>query len=117
MGEERLPRLTRIFPSRSCRSTKLNLDQHAGGRFDKVFDSFEESDGFAAIDDAMIVSESDVHHGPDDNVARASNRTLLNRMKAQHAALGRVNDGCREQGAVNTTVADSKCAALQLFDF
>src|SRR5205807_688842 len=84
------------------------------GRFDRFLDPLEEGHRFAAIDDAMVVGERDVHHGPNDDVALAGNGAFLNGVHAENSALRRIDDGCREQGTVNAAVADGKGAAAEI---
>ena len=44
------------------------------------------------------------------------NGTLLDFVHPQNAALGRVENGRREQGTVNTAIGDGKCAAGEIVE-
>ena len=45
--------------------------------FDELLHLDEEGDGFAAINDAVVVSQHEVHHRPDDNLAVHSNPEMI----------------------------------------
>ena len=48
-------------------STVLNVQQQPVGGLDAFFDADEEGHGLAAIDQAVIVREGDIHHRADDD--------------------------------------------------
>ncbi len=51
-------------------ATLLDFEDQARGVFDAFLDAHEECDRLAAVDDAVIVGERDIHHRPDlDRVA------------------------------------------------
>ena len=103
----------------SChdKTRDLYFDQNPGGILEQVFQAFEPGDGFAAVDEAMVVGESDVHHRANDDVAFASDGPVLDGVQAEDATLRRVYDGGGEQGTVDTAVADGEGAALEFFEF
>lgn len=45
--------------------------------FDELLHLDEEGDGFAAINDAVFVSQREVHHRPDDNLAVRGNPKMI----------------------------------------
>ena len=55
-----------------------DLQQQPRRLFDQFLDSLEESDGFAPIDDAMIIRKRNVHHGTNDDDAVARNGPVFN---------------------------------------
>ena len=55
-------------------SYSLHLDQQPRRLLDRFLDPPQECHRFAAVDDAMIVGERDVHHRPDDDLARRRRR-------------------------------------------
>ena len=61
----------------------------------------------------MIVGHCQVHHGPDDHLAIAGDRSILDRMHAEYAALRGIDDGRRQQRAIDAAVADRKGSARQ----
>ena len=67
----------------SSRVHALSLDfQEQSTRvFDDLFDGFEESDGFAAVNDPMVVGQCDVHHRTNDDLAIDRNRSFLDRVQ------------------------------------
>ena len=59
-----------VLPKNSARGASgLHFQQHARRVFDRFFDADEERDGFAAVDEAVVVREGDVHHRADDDLA------------------------------------------------
>ena len=78
---------------------------------------FKKCHRFAAVDNAVIVSERDVHHGPDHDGTITSDRPVFDGMKSKHAALRRIHDGRREHRSIDAAIADRECAALKLIDF
>jgi len=47
----------------------LDFEEEADGVLDGFLDVDEEGYGFLAVDDAVIVAQCEVHHGPDDYLA------------------------------------------------
>src|SRR5213078_492574 len=92
---------------------KSDFDQHPTGRLDYVFDTLEERHRFPAIDDPMVVSQGQIHHGPDHDVTLSRDGPFLNCVHAENTALWWIHDGCRKQRTVNTSVADRKSAAVK----
>src|SRR5947207_15839940 len=84
----RLPITNRRYSRLQICATKierLNLDQHPRRVLDGFLDAFEKHHSFAAIHDTMMVAQRDVHHGPADDVAIASDRPLLYGVESQEA--------------------------------
>ena len=73
-------------------------------------------DRFAAVDEAVVVGQRDVHHRADDDLAVAGDRAVLDGVQAEDAALRRIDDRRREQRAVDAAVGDRERAALQLLE-
>jgi len=48
---------------------QLPFQQQGLGVFDQLLDADEEADGLAAVHNAVVVGEGDVHHRADDNLA------------------------------------------------
>ena len=55
----------------------------------------------------MIVSESDVHHGSDDDLAVPHHGPLEYSVHTKDGRLGRIDDWCSEQGTKHAAVAKS----------
>src|SRR5271157_3439961 len=76
-----------------------DAQKEARGILDLLLHLDEERHGLAAVDDAVVVGQGDVHHGPDDDLAAYGDRPVLDRMHPKDGALGRVDDRGGEQGA------------------
>src|SRR5439155_5151773 len=72
---------------------------------------------FAAIYDSVVVGHRQVHHRADHHASFASDGAFLNRVHAEHAALGRIHNGRGEERAIDAAVADGESAALELIHF
>src|SRR5262249_54242441 len=77
---------------------------------------YQEQHGFAPVDDAVIIAQREVHHGPRLDLSGNYHRPLLDLVHAKDPGLGRVEDRRRHQGAVHPAVADGERAALHLLD-
>ena len=66
----------------------------------------EECDSFTTIDETVIVGESDVHHGADDDLSVPHHGPLEHAVHAEDGGLGRVDDRGSEQGAEHSTIAE-----------
>jgi len=66
----------------------LNLQQHPRRFFDDVLNSFQEGDGFTAVDNAMVIRQGDIHHGSDHDRSIAGDRTVLDGVQAALASHG-----------------------------
>ena len=94
--------------------TASDLQQKALGVLDALLDADQELNGFAAVDQPVIVRERDVHHRAHDDRVVDDDRALLNGVQAQDAALGRIQDRRRQQRPVDAAVGDRERAAFQL---
>lgn len=54
-----------------------NLQEHSAGILDVLLDLHQELDGFSAIEKTMVIGESQVHHGPNDDLAIDSDGPFL----------------------------------------
>ena len=84
--------------------------------FDEFFNADEKTDGFGAVDDAVVVAQGDVHHWADDDLAVDGHRAIFDRVHSEDAALRWVDDRRRHQAAVGATVGDGEGAALHVVD-
>src|SRR5437879_5521829 len=92
----------------------LNLQEHPFRILNALPDTYEEKNGLATVDQAMIVGESQIHHGPNDNLVVYRDRPPLNDVHAQDGALRRVEDRSRQKRAENAAVRDREGAALEI---
>src|ERR1700723_2822738 len=91
--------------------------QHEPGRvFERFLDPDEEGDRFLAVDDAVIVTQRQIHHRANLDLARYSHRAILDLVHAQYAGLRGVEDRRRHQRTVDAAVGDGERAALHLLD-
>src|SRR4051812_29933375 len=65
--------------------------------FQAILDGHEELHGFAPVDDAVIVRQGHVHHGPDDDLAVDHHGAIHGLVHAEDGALRHVDDRCRLQ--------------------
>ena len=97
-------------------ATLSDFQHQPFGVLDALLDPDQEADGLAAVDDAVVVGEGQVHHRPDDDLVVDGDRPLLDRVHAEDAALRRVEDRRREQRAEDAAVGDRERAALEVVD-
>ena len=55
---------------------RLYTEQESARVFDRVLDSVEECDGFLAINQAVVIAESQVHHGSNHDLTLHDNGSL-----------------------------------------
>src|SRR5690606_20381413 len=94
--------------------TFLEIENETFWIFQAFLDADEEGHGFLAVNDAVIVAESKIHHRTDDDLAADDNRTILDLVHAENARLRRIEDRRGHQRAVNTTIGDGEGAALHV---
>ena len=114
----RVERLSRLVTQPTAGSggafAESHFQQHPRRVFDRFFDALEERDGLAAVDEAVVVGEGDVHHRADDDLAFAGDGAVLNGVHAEDAALGRIDDRRREERAEDAAVGDRERAAFEV---
>ena len=76
----------------------------------------QELHRLAAVDEAVVVGQGQVHHRPDHDLVVDDDRPLLDRVHAEDGALRRVQDRRRQQRAEDAAVGDREGAALQVVD-
>eukprot|EP00050_Salpingoeca_kvevrii_P016586 m.56840 g.56840 ORF g.56840 m.56840 type:complete len:307 (+) comp7036_c0_seq1:1183-2103(+) len=104
------------FRARALRVVELLLQKHRGGILDKLLDGFQEGYRLTAINQAMVVGQSDVHHVANDNLAVDGNRALEDAVHAEDAGLGWVDDGSAHERAKDAAVADGKGATIHVLN-
>ncbi len=82
----------------------------------RLLDADEEGHRFLAVDETVIVGQSEAHHRPDLDLAADHHRPFLDLVHAKNAGLRRVEDRRRHQRAVDAAVRDGEGAALQFLD-
>ena len=85
-----------------------DLQQQAGGVFERLFDRDEELYGLAAVDDPVIISQRHVHHGPSHDVIVNDLWPLPEEVAA--AALG----GCRRTVVVEQNYTSQLAKLLRM---
>jgi hypothetical protein len=93
-----------------------DAEQDAGGLLDAFLDPNEEGYRFAAVDDAVVVGEGDVHHRPDLDLVADGDRAPGDLVHAEDAGLRRVEDRRRRQRAVDAAIDDREGAAGEILD-
>src|SRR5689334_548959 len=90
-----------------CRS----LQQQCRRIFNQFLDPYQELNRLAAIDDAVVVAEGEVHHRPNHDLAVDGDWALLNFVHAEDANLGWAEDRRRQQRPENAAVGYRERAA------
>ncbi len=103
--------------ARECKDDWLAcLEKHAPRIFDILLDLDQELDCFSAIEQAVVVSQSKIHHGPDFNLVIHDDRALLDSVETQHSGLREIDDGRAHHGAEYPAVADCKCSTRHVLN-
>lgn len=98
------------------RLRSTSLQKHASGILNVLLHLDQELHRFSAVQQSVIVGESQVHHRPDLNLAVDGNGSLLDGMETKNGTLGEVDDGSTHERAENTTVADCEGTASHVLD-
>src|SRR5690606_17361426 len=85
---------------------RSDAEHEAGGIFDGLLHLHEEGDGFLAVDEAVIVTERQIHHRADDDLTGDGDGALVDRVQAEDRALRRVDDRRREHRTEDAAVGD-----------
>src|ERR1700686_316946 len=93
----------------------LDFQEQAARIFQAFLDADQEGNGFAAINDAVVVGDGQVHHRADFDLAGDGDRAFLDFMHAQKGRLRRVEDGRAHQRAVDAAIGDGEGAAGEFF--
>ena len=64
----------------------LQINQQAGGVFDRFLDRLQCSHRLAAVDQAVVIAERQIHHRADDDLAVADDRAVFDAVQAEHGA-------------------------------
>lgn len=83
--------------------------------FQELFDFDEKLHGVAAIDEAVIVGEGDIHHGAAADAFADAHGAALNGVHSQDGALGRVENRRGEERAEYASIGDGKRSTAQFF--
>src|SRR4029079_11752455 len=93
-----------------------NAEQQPGRILEGILDGDQELHGLAAVDDAVIVGQRDVHHGPHHDLAIDHHRAFLGRVHPENSAWRHVDGGRGQQRAECAAVGDGERAAGELLD-
>src|SRR6478736_563167 len=96
--------------------TCSDVEQYPRRLLDAFLDAHQKGHCFAAVDDAVVVGEGDVHHWPDLDLVANRNRPPRDLVHAEDAGLRRVEDWRRHQRAVDAAIRDREGAALHVLD-
>lgn len=92
------------------------LQQHAPGVLDELLDLHQELDGLLAVEQTVVVGQSQVHHGPGLDLAVHNDGALLDGVETQDRGLGQVDDGRAHERAEDTSVADGESTASHVLE-
>ena len=70
-----------VVPTRTPQS---NVEQQAGGIFERLFHRHQAQHGFAPVDDAVVVAHGQVVHGADDDLPVFDHGALFGGVHAQN---------------------------------
>src|SRR4051812_24780821 len=87
-----------------------------GWIFQNFLHPHQERHRLAAIDDAVVVAEREIHHRSDLHLPGDCHGTLLDLVHSEDARLRRVQDRRGHQRAVHSAIGDREGAALHLLD-
>src|SRR3954468_11526206 len=87
-----------------------------GWIFQNFLHPHQERHRLAAIDDAVVVAEREIHHRPDLYLSGDCHGALLDLVHSEDARLRRVQDRRGHQRAVDAAIGDREGAALHLLD-
>ena len=90
--------------------------EHLPGVLDHLLDLDEESDGLAAVEDAVVVGQGEVHHGADLDLAVDGDGLVLDGVQAEDGRLRQVDDRGAHEGAEHAAVGDGEGAAGHVLD-
>ena len=84
----------------------LQIEQQTAGVRDLVRNALQECNALPSIDETVVVSERQVHHGTGNDLTLfIHNRAHLGGVHAEDGRLGRVDDGGTKQGSKYPSVA------------
>lgn len=90
--------------------------QHLPRVLDKLLDLDEESDGLPTIKQTVVVSQGEVHHRSDFNLAVDGDGLVLDGVETEDGGLGKVDDGGAHERAKDATVADGEGSSGHVFN-
>jgi hypothetical protein len=111
-----LPYFLPIDPISTQKKVQHLREEHLPRVLNHLLDADEEGDGFAAVEDAVVVGQGEVHHGADLDLAVDGDGLVLDGVQAEDGGLGQVDDGSAHEGAEDAAVGDGEGAAGHVFD-
>src|SRR5690606_30994536 len=93
----------------------LDVQQQTLRIFQRFFHGYQTQNGFAAVNDAVVVGHSQVVHGANHDLTIFHNSAILGGVNAQDGGLRWVDDGSGQHGAEHTTVGDGEGTACHFF--
>src|SRR5262245_50974947 len=93
-----------------------HFQQEALGSLDTLLDAYQKADRLAAVNEAMIIGQGHVHHGPDHHLIVDGDGTLLNGVHPKDAALRRIEDRCAQETAEDSAIGDGESTSLKIVD-
>lgn len=100
----------------SVSSPHPSLQKHASGILNVLLHLHQELHSFPAVQQSVVVGESQVHHRADLNLAVDGNGSLLDGMETKNGTLGEVDDRGTHERAKNATVADGESTTGHILD-
>src|SRR5439155_533062 len=95
---------------------RSHVQQHALGVLEQLLHAHQEGHGLLAVHDAVIVGERHVHHRAHHHLIPYGDRTLLDLVHAEDAALGRVEDRRGKERTIASAVRNRERPARELVE-
>jgi hypothetical protein len=111
-----LPYFLPINPISTQKKLQHLREEHLPRVLNHLLDADEEGDGFAAVEDAVVVGQGEVHHGADLDLAVDGDGLVLDSVQAEDGGLGQVDDGSAHEGTKDAAVGDGEGAAGHVFN-
>lgn len=91
-----------------------NFEQHSLGVLHQCLDALQEQDCVLAIQQSVVVGQSEVHHWSCDDLVTSHDWSVDDRVHAEDGRLRRVDDGSSHKRAESASVGDGESAALHV---
>jgi hypothetical protein len=92
------------------------LQEHPARILDVLFDLNQKLHCLSSVEQTMIVGESQVHHGSDDDLSGDNNWLLVDSMQSKNCCLRQIDDWSSHQGAKDSSIADSEASTGHILD-
>jgi hypothetical protein len=92
------------------------LQKHPARILDVLLDLDQELHCLSAVKKTMIIGESQVHHGSDDNLSIDNNCLVVDGMQSKNCSLRKVDDWGSHQRAEDSSITDGEGSTSHILD-